>query len=119
MPVNRLYPLDELKTALEKYPYGNRRQGFFLEYILLKGINDTEEAVSSLKEYIKGLNATVNLIPYNPSPGACFVQPPEAEIKAFCSKLAACGIRYRLRKSKGADISAGCGQLAFRAGRQN
>ena len=110
MPVNRAHPLRELKRALQSYPL--RRRGVFLiEYVLMKGVNDGPGHVRELIGFLDGLPVRVNLIGYNPGPGAAFESPGERECREFCGWLAEAGIFVRLRTSRGLGLSAGCGQL--------
>jgi 23S rRNA (adenine2503-C2)-methyltransferase len=111
MPINRRYPLSELLSALFRYPLKRGRR-ITLEYVLLKGINDTEEHAVRLVGLISGLKAKVNLIPFNTYPGALFERPDDERISRFRSVLIGSNINAITRKSRGGEISAACGQLA-------
>jgi 23S rRNA (adenine2503-C2)-methyltransferase len=110
MPVNRSFNLEALMAAVRRYPLQNRQRVFF-EYVLLDGVNDSEDDARRLAQLLKGLPAKVNLIPFNDWPGAPFQRPPLPRILAFQSVLLASGITTTVRWSKGEDIGAACGQL--------
>ena len=110
MPVNRSFNLEALMAAVRRYPLQNRQRVFF-EYVLLDGVNDSEDDARRLAKLLKGLPAKVNLIPFNDWPGALFQRPPLPRILAFQSLLLASGITTTVRWSKGEDIGAACGQL--------
>ncbi len=110
MPINAIHPLAQLKQALQSYPL--RKKGvFFIEYVLLKGINDGKEHVEQLARFLEGLPVRVNVIGYNPGSDARFESPCEENCKLFCTWLAREGIFVRMRSSRGQGIHAACGQL--------
>jgi 23S rRNA (adenine2503-C2)-methyltransferase len=110
MPVNRRYPLAQLKQALQGYPL--RKKGvFFIEYVLLKGVNDGPEQAAGLARFLDGLPVRVNVIGYNPGPDGPFESPGEEACRLFCSWLVREGLFVRLRSSRGQGIHAACGQL--------
>lgn len=110
MPINQAYPLDKLMDSLRYYLEKNNRRLTF-EYILLKGINDTKEHALQLVKLIKGMNAYVNLIPYNPVFEHGY-QPSDLKTSlAFYDTLMKNRIQCTLRKEQGQDIDAACGQL--------
>ena len=111
MPINRKYPINELMSVLRKYPLKNRRY-VTIEYVLIKGINDSLDNANKLVELLKGIKAKVNLIAFNPHSGSDFEAPSEETIQAFKDLLHKARIITVLRQSKGADIGAACGQLA-------
>ncbi|MBN1573028.1 MAG: 23S rRNA (adenine(2503)-C(2))-methyltransferase RlmN [Deltaproteobacteria bacterium] len=111
MPINRRYPLKELLAALKSYPLKKGRR-ITLEYVLLKGINDTEDHAVKLARIISGLKVKVNLIPFNTYPGAVFERPDDERISRFQSILIGSKVNAIIRKSRGGEISAACGQLA-------
>jgi 23S rRNA (adenine2503-C2)-methyltransferase len=132
MPINKIYPLKDLINACKAYIKKTGRQITF-EYILLKGINSDLKNALILSKILKGLNCKVNIIPVNPvrntealgeenkiSNGAnpikeCKTEPPiEAEILSFRDYLLECGINATLRRPRGQDIEAACGQLRLR-----
>lgn len=110
MPINKAYPLDKLMKTLKKYiEKTNRRLTF--EYILLDGINDQEEHALCLAKLIKGLNAYVNLIPYNYTENLGFNRSKTIQIMKFYDILKKNKINVTIRREFGSNISAACGQL--------
>ncbi|GBE06540.1 dual-specificity RNA methyltransferase RlmN [bacterium BMS3Abin10] len=111
MPVNKKYPLHKLVQACRKYPLPPGRRITF-EYVLLKGINDSMDDAVRLVRLLKGIRAKVNLIPFNePVKNSGFSKPSEAGVLAFQKVLLDAKIAAIIRKSRGRDISAACGQL--------
>ena len=110
MPINKAYPLEELMQAIRYYTSENNRRLTF-EYILLKGVNDGMKQVNELAKLLKGLNAYVNLIPYNAVDENGFLGVKYEEAMVFYDALMKRGIRCTIRKEHGADIDAACGQL--------
>lgn len=110
MPVNRRFNLDELKAALQSYPLA-RANVLFVEYVLIKGVNDRCEDACRLAQYVTGLPVRLNLIPYNPRRQSPFDAPSEQDVVRFHRRLIDLGLFVRLRTSKGAGIRAACGQL--------
>lgn len=113
MPINRKYPLEKLIPALEKY-CATRGRMITLEYILIAGVNDQISEVPKLAKIAKSLNAKINLIPYNKVDGMDWERPSVDSQEAFCSALRTSGARVTLRREKGHDINAACGQLRLR-----
>lgn len=111
MPINRKWPLEELMAVCRKFPAGSRRRITF-EYVLLQEENDWDEDARRLAQLLRGLPGKVNLIPYNPNPGLSHRRPDERRIDRFRKVLVASGIDAFVRKTRGRDISAACGQLA-------
>jgi 23S rRNA (adenine2503-C2)-methyltransferase len=111
MPVNRTHPLTVLKQALQRYPL-RKKEVFFIEYVLLKGVNDSPEHAAELTRFLEGLPVRVNVIAYNPGPDSRFESPDPEACKHFCALLARDGVFVRLRSSRGQTIQAACGQLA-------
>ena len=110
MPINRAYHLDELISALKDYSTINNRRLTF-EYLLLDGINDTEQNANELRDLLKGMNAYVNLIPYNKVKEKDYTSSSEKKALAFYDMLKKRGVAVTLRQKKGDDIDAACGQL--------
>ena len=110
MPVNRTYPLKALLDACRKFPLPARSSITF-EYVLLKDVNNTREDANRLKNLLKGIPSKVNLIPFNPYPGSAFQRPDEKSVLEFQNILLKAHITAIIRKSKGQDIAAACGQL--------
>lgn len=110
MPINQKYPLEDLLRACHRFPLAPRERITF-EYVLIKGINDSDEDAKRLPRRLRGIPAKVNLIPYNESSSLPFERPDEDRILAFQQALVQKNITAIIRKSRGADISAACGQL--------
>lgn len=110
MPVSKAYPLDELMEAIRFYGQENNRRLTF-EYILLKGVNDQPEHARQLAKLLKGLNAYVNLIPYNSVDEKQFKSVKHDEAMVFYDLLMKGHVRATIRKEHGQDIDAACGQL--------
>jgi 23S rRNA (adenine2503-C2)-methyltransferase len=113
MPVNRKYPLKSLIAACKAFPLPNRRMITF-EYILIEGINDRAEDAMNLVKLLSGLRAKINLIPLNPHVGLDMSPPSMERILRFQEILLGHHVTAIIRKSKGQDISAACGQLSGR-----
>lgn len=114
MPVNRRYPLKDLLAACRRFPLEPRRRITF-EYVLLKGVNDSEDDALRLTRLLKGIKCKVNLIPFNPFPGSEFKRPDDRAVKRFQQILQDHHYTALVRESRGRDISAACGQLRERA----
>ncbi|MGN0992598.1 MAG: 23S rRNA (adenine(2503)-C(2))-methyltransferase RlmN [Bacilli bacterium] len=110
MPINKVYPLEELLKAIKAYINKTNRRVTF-EYILLSGINDSENDARRLAKLIKGLNAYINLIPYNEGSSLVFKRPKNNEIMKFYDIIKKEGINVTVRREFGSKISAACGQL--------
>ncbi len=110
MPVNKAYPLNELFKALKEYSQLNNRRLTF-EYLLLKGVNDQDIHARQIRELLKGLNAYINLIPYNTVKEKDFQSSSEEDALHCYDLLKKNGVAVTLRQKKGDDIDAACGQL--------
>lgn len=110
MPVNRIYPLEELMRACREYTDKTHRRITF-EYALIAGETDTDECASELIKLLKGMLCHVNLIPLNEVREVGKISPTRGRITAFAEKLEQGGINTTVRRSLGSDISAACGQL--------
>ena len=110
MPINKVYPLKDVLIALKDYIKETNRRVTF-EYILLSGVNDSKEDAKELCKLIKGLNAYVNLIPYNEGSAMGFIKPKNDEIMKFYDIIKKEGINVTIRREFGSKISAACGQL--------
>jgi 23S rRNA (adenine2503-C2)-methyltransferase len=117
MPVNRKYPLKELTAACEYY---QQKKGKIItfEYILIAGINDGLDQVKPLSQLARRLHAKVNLIPYNKVEGLPWERPAEDDQERFLAALERSGVIATLRREKGHDIDAACGQLRLRTERE-
>lgn len=111
MPVNRRYPLAELLQATNEYTARTRRRVSF-EYVLLEGRNDAPEQGEQLAVLLRGMLCHVNLIPWNPVPGAPLGRPTRRRVLAFQQALTRGGIECTVRAERGMAIAAACGQLA-------
>jgi 23S rRNA (adenine2503-C2)-methyltransferase len=111
MPVNQKYPLNELIAACARYPLAPRDKITF-EYILIKDINDSTKDAERLAKLLRPVKAKINLIPFNEHPASDFKRPGEETILAFQDVLTHKNYTAIIRYSKGADISAACGQLS-------
>ncbi len=110
MPVNRKFPLAQLFAACERYVRKSRRKVFF-EYVMLRGINDSQEHAHQLARLMAGRLYHVNLIPYNATPDGAFEATPQDRIWRFAGILDAAGVPTTVRQNMGRDITAACGQL--------
>jgi 23S rRNA (adenine2503-C2)-methyltransferase len=110
MPVNRAYPLEELRAALSEFPLPSRRR-ITIEYVMLGGFNDSDDDAKRLSALLKGLPVKVNLLPWNPFDNADFHRPSEGRVRAFQRRILDAGFATSIRTSKGLDIGAACGQL--------
>ncbi len=110
MPANNRYPLAALKEVLAGYPLA-RGNALLIEYVLIKGVNDRPEHAAELSVYLQGLSAKLNLIPYNPIRPSPFEAPSERDVETFRRHLVDRHVFVRLRRSKGNQIRAACGQL--------
>ena len=111
MPFNETFPLNDLREALE-YWYDKTKNRITYEYVVWKGINDTKEAVEALIQFCKFAPSKVNLIEYNPIDDGEFQQANNSAIKMYVEMLEARNIIVTIRRSRGKDIDAACGQLA-------
>jgi 23S rRNA (adenine2503-C2)-methyltransferase len=111
VPLNRKYPIGELLDACRCYPGSSNARRITFEYVMLKGINDSPAEARELVRLLKGIPAKVNLIPFNPWPGAPYECSLPAAIAGFSDILFAAGYSAPVRTPRGRDISAACGQL--------
>ena len=115
MPLNRRWPIAELLAACRDFPMKKGRRITF-EYVLLGGINDSDEDAVRLSRLVKGIPAKVNLIPYNENPGLGFLAPAPGRVESFRDRLIRANVTAVVRRNRGQDISAACGQLAAEGG---
>jgi 23S rRNA (adenine2503-C2)-methyltransferase len=111
MPINNTYPVDELLEACRNFPMPKRKRIMF-EYILIKDLNDSETDAEMLAQKLKSIPCKINLLPYNESEGLPFRRPSDETSELFQKVLWKAGYTVLVRSSRGADISAACGQLA-------
>ena len=116
VPVNRKYGLVDLLDACRRFPL-KRRQRITFEYVLLNEVNDTPEDARRLVKLLAGIKAKVNLLPLNEAPGIPFERPSDDRVNRFARILADHGVTVSVRKSRGRDIRAACGQLITESSR--
>ena len=110
MPINKKWPLEKLMAAAREFPLRNREKLTF-EYVLLRGTNDSAEHARELAQLVRNLKAKVNLIALNPGPGVAFETPDEKCVLEFQRILVDAGVPAYIRRPRGRDIYAACGQL--------
>jgi 23S rRNA (adenine2503-C2)-methyltransferase len=115
VPLNRRYPLDVLMAACDEHRHATGRRLSF-EWALMDGVNDRPADATELAERARPLGAHVNLIPLNPTPGWPTPGTPPAGVRAFRDRLRALGVNVTVRRTRGTEIDAACGQL--RAGHE-
>lgn len=111
MPINREFSLIRLKSELQAYPLGSRGV-FFIEYVLLAGVNDSPDAARAMIAFLAGLPVRVNLIVYNPVESSLYTAPAPDGVRRFREILSAAGLFVRVRPARGCAARAACGQLA-------
>jgi 23S rRNA (adenine2503-C2)-methyltransferase len=111
VPLNRKYPLAMLMEACRRYPGASNARRITFEYVMLKGVNDSEADARELVRLIRGIPAKVNLIPFNPWPGSRFETSSGNAIRRFAEIVMAAGYASPVRTPRGRDILAACGQL--------
>lgn len=110
MPINKKWNLEQLLNAVRDFPLRNRERITF-EYVLLRGVNDSAENARELVNLLQGIRCKVNLIALNPGPGIAFGSPDEESVHGFQEMLIRAGIPTFVRRPRGRDIYAACGQL--------
>ena len=110
MPVNRKYSLQQLMDCCRSLPIPRRKRITF-EYVLLRGVNDSADDAKALCQLLHGIRCKVNVIPFNPHPGSSYQRPDNAEVEKFEQVLRAHGLQINIRRPRGDDIQAACGQL--------
>ena len=111
VPLNRKYPLAELMAACRRYPGASNARRITFEYVMLKGVNDSEAEARELVRLIAGMPAKVNLIPFNPWPGSAYETSTPAAVRRFAAIVMNAGYAAPVRAPRGRDILAACGQL--------
>lgn len=111
VPINRKYPIAELMDAVRGYPGLTTSRRVTWEYVMLKGVNDSDADARELLRLMEGIPSKVNLIPFNPWPGSEFDCSEPARVEAFLAILHRAGTVATIRKTRGQDILAACGQL--------
>jgi len=111
VPINKKYPLEELIKACRDYPRSRNSRRITFEYVMLKGVNDSLEDAQALVALIEGIPAKINLIPFNPWPDSPYECSSNNQIKKFGDFINDAGYSSPVRKTRGQDIMAACGQL--------
>lgn len=111
VPINKTYPLEELLAACSRYAKIHGGESITFEYVMLDGVNDHLDHAKQLAKVLSGLPAKINLIPFNPFPGADYKCSSNNAINRFKEQLSAKGYVTTVRKTRGDDIDAACGQL--------
>jgi 23S rRNA (adenine2503-C2)-methyltransferase len=117
VPINRKYGLKELLDACRRFPV-KRRERITFEYVMLKDVNDTDDDARRLVRLLNGIKAKVNLLPLNEAAGIPYERPSDARVNRFAQIVAERGVTVSVRKSRGRDIRAACGQLITESTRQ-
>jgi 23S rRNA (adenine2503-C2)-methyltransferase len=112
VPINRKHPLASLMAACVRYLDRAPRDFVTFEYVMLDGVNDQPEHVAALIALVRDVPCKLNLIPFNPFPGSGFTTSPRERVRRFANALQDAGIVATIRKTRGDDIDAACGQLA-------
>ena len=110
MPVNRKYSLQQLMDCCRSLPIPRRKRITF-EYVLLRGVNDSTGDAEALCQLLRGIPCKVNVIPFNPHPGSSYQRPDDSQVEMFRQRLHAGGLQINIRRPRGDDIQAACGQL--------
>ena len=111
VPINKKWNIEALLDALRAYPKASNSERITFEYVMLKGVNDSDEDAHRLIKLIKGIPAKINLIPFNEWPGAPYERSDWQRIKAFSDIVFKAGYASPIRTPRGEDIMAACGQL--------
>ena len=112
VPLNKKYPIDILLSACKDYVTENKKSHVTMEYVMLKGVNDTLTHAKELGRILEGLAVKINLIPFNPFPGADYKRSTDKDIEIFQKYLMRAGYNVLVRRTRGEDVNAACGQLA-------
>ena len=113
VPINKKYPIEEFLAACRRYIDGSKaNKDVTIEYVMLNGVNDSTDQAHELVKTLKGTPCKVNLIPFNPFPGNEYTRSSNSRIDRFSKVLQAAGITCIVRRTRGDDIDAACGQLA-------
>lgn len=112
VPINQKYPIKELLAACKRYVVGQQRRHITVEYVMLEGVNDSMQDARDLVRILKDLPTKINMIPFNPFPGTDYKCSSRNQIKRFQNYLIEQGMVATVRKTRGDDIVAACGQLA-------
>ncbi|THB71047.1 MAG: 23S rRNA (adenine(2503)-C(2))-methyltransferase RlmN [Gammaproteobacteria bacterium] len=119
LPINKKYPLEQLIPACKDYIKGSTHRTITWEYVMLNGINDSDEDAKQLVSLIKYVPSKINLIPFNTFIGCDYKCSSDSRIERFANIILEAGITVTMRKSRGDDIDAACGQLAGKSDKEN
>lgn len=111
MPINRIWAMNELKAALMEAPQSRIKDSLYFEYVLIPGVNDDKKHAKKIVEWMEGLTAKVNLIPYHPTGASLWPEPDEESVNRFHEIIRSSGRECRTRQSRGKGIEAACGML--------
>jgi 23S rRNA (adenine2503-C2)-methyltransferase len=111
VPLNRKYPIAEVLDACRRYPGASNARRITFEYVMLRGVNDSEAEARELVRLLRGIPAKVNLIPFNPWPGSRYETSRHEQVRRFAEILNDAGLSAPIRRPRGRDILAACGQL--------
>ena len=111
VPINKRWNIETLLQTLREYPKLSNSERITFEYVMLKGVNDSEEDARRLVKLIKGIPAKINLIPFNEWPGSAYQRSDRKQIEAFAEIVYKAGYSSPIRRPRGEDIMAACGQL--------
>ncbi|MBX9596449.1 MAG: 23S rRNA (adenine(2503)-C(2))-methyltransferase RlmN [Roseomonas sp.] len=111
VPLNRKYPIEELMAACRRYPGASNARRITFEYVMLRGVNDSPAEAREFVRLLRGLPAKVNLIPFNPWPGSPYKTSTPEAVRAFAAVMEEGGYSSPVRRPRGRDILAACGQL--------
>jgi 23S rRNA (adenine2503-C2)-methyltransferase len=114
VPINRKYPLEDLLRACRAFLGDDQRRRITWEYVMLDGINDSPAHAKALIRLLEGIRSKVNLIPFNPFPGSELRTTPPERVEEFRHRLVRSGLFATIRKTRGDEIAAACGQLVGR-----
>jgi 23S rRNA (adenine2503-C2)-methyltransferase len=117
VPINRKYGLKDLLDACRRFPV-KRRARITFEYVMLKDVNDSDDDARRLVRLLNGIKAKVNLLPLNEAAGISYERPSDTRVNRFAQILAERGLVVSVRKSRGRDIRAACGQLITESARE-
>jgi 23S rRNA (adenine2503-C2)-methyltransferase len=118
VPLNRKYPIKELLDACRRYPGASNARRITFEYVMLRGVNDSEAEARELVRLLKGVPAKINLIPFNPWPGSPYQTSTHEQTAKFAAILNDAGYSSPIRRPRGRDILAACGQLKTESERE-
>ncbi|MXV34974.1 MULTISPECIES: 23S rRNA (adenine(2503)-C(2))-methyltransferase RlmN [unclassified Saccharibacter] len=118
VPLNRKYPIEELMAACRRYPAASNSRRITFEYIMIRGVNDSDEEARELVRLLDGIHAKVNLIPFNPWPGSDYRPSTRERLASFAQIVMDAGYSAPIRMPRGKDILAACGQLKTQSERK-